>query len=57
MYLIAGAVHVSNPIGRQAKGLSHLNLSYCGLTGKGVNMLAHSLSVNKVQSPFLLSDG
>ncbi|KAK3878897.1 hypothetical protein Pcinc_016492 [Petrolisthes cinctipes] len=42
-----GAVHVSNPIGRQAKGLSHLNLSYCGLTGKGVNMLAHSLSVNK----------
>lgn len=48
VHLIAGAVHVSNPIGRQAKGLSHLNLSYCGLTGKGVNMLAHSLSVNKV---------
>ncbi|XP_066939555.1 F-actin-uncapping protein LRRC16A isoform X44 [Macrobrachium rosenbergii] len=42
-----GAVHISNPIGRQAKGLSHLNLSHCGLTGKGVNMLAHSLSVNK----------
>ncbi|XP_042873415.1 F-actin-uncapping protein LRRC16A-like isoform X11 [Penaeus japonicus] len=42
-----GAVHISNPIGRQAKGLSHLNLSLCGLTGKGVNMLAHSLSVNK----------
>ncbi|XP_068242569.1 F-actin-uncapping protein LRRC16A-like isoform X17 [Palaemon carinicauda] len=42
-----GAVHISNPIGRQAKGLSHLNLSHCGLTGKGVNMLSHSLSVNK----------
>nr|XP_045600771.1 F-actin-uncapping protein LRRC16A-like isoform X17 [Procambarus clarkii] len=42
-----GAIHISNPIGRQAKGLSHLNLSQCGLTGKGVNMLAHSLSVNK----------
>ncbi|KAK8386934.1 hypothetical protein O3P69_017970 [Scylla paramamosain] len=42
-----GAIHISNPIGRQAKGLSHLNLSHCGLTGKGVNMLAHSLSVNK----------
>ncbi|CAL4061396.1 unnamed protein product, partial [Meganyctiphanes norvegica] len=41
------AVHISNPIGRQAKGLSYLNLSVCGLTGKGVNMLAHSLSVNK----------
>ncbi|RXG68752.1 F-actin-uncapping protein LRRC16A [Armadillidium vulgare] len=43
-----GAVHISNPIGRQAKGLSHLNLASCGLTSKGVNMLAHSLSVNKV---------
>ncbi|KAL7637106.1 UNVERIFIED_CONTAM: hypothetical protein RMT77_012864 [Armadillidium vulgare] len=42
-----GAVHISNPIGRQAKGLSHLNLASCGLTSKGVNMLAHSLSVNK----------
>ncbi|XP_076044412.1 F-actin-uncapping protein LRRC16A-like isoform X4 [Oratosquilla oratoria] len=42
-----GAVHISNPIGRQAKGLCHLNLSYCGLTSKGVNMLSHSLSVNK----------
>lgn len=42
-----GAVHISNPIGRQAKGLSYLNLSVCGLTGKGVNMLSHSLSVNK----------
>lgn len=47
---LIGAIHISNPIGRQAKGLSHLNLSHCGLTGKGVNMLAHSLSVNKVRS-------
>ena len=47
-HYFTGAVHISNPIGRQAKGLAHLNLSYSGLTSKGVNMVAHSLTVNKV---------
>lgn len=29
------------------KGLIHLNLSHCGLSSKGVNQLAHALSLNK----------
>lgn len=30
------------------KGLIHLNLSHCGLSSKGVNQLAHALSLNKI---------
>lgn len=44
---LSGAVHLSIPCSKLPKGLVHLNLSHCGLTSKGVNQLAHSLTLNK----------
>ncbi len=29
------------------KGLIYLNLAHCGLTSKGINHIAHALSLNK----------
>jgi Ran GTPase-activating protein (RanGAP) involved in mRNA processing and transport len=43
----AGASHLSSPLAKVPKGLIHLNLSHCGLSSKGVNQLAHALSLNK----------
>ncbi|XP_034249800.1 F-actin-uncapping protein LRRC16A isoform X3 [Thrips palmi] len=45
--LAPGASHLSGPLAKVPKGLVHLNLSYCGLTSKGVNQLANALAVNK----------
>lgn len=42
-----GTSHVKSPISRVPKGLIHLNLSHCGLTSKGINNIAHALSLNK----------
>ncbi|XP_066998308.2 F-actin-uncapping protein LRRC16A isoform X2 [Anabrus simplex] len=42
-----GANHLSSPLARVPKGLKHLNLAHCGLSSKGVNQLAHALSLNK----------
>lgn len=42
-----GASHLSSPLAKVPKGLIHLNLSHCGLSSKGVNQLAHALSLNK----------
>ncbi|KAK6644485.1 hypothetical protein RUM43_000752 [Polyplax serrata] len=42
-----GASHLSVLCSKLPKGLVHLNLSHCGLTSKGVNNLAHSLTLNK----------
>lgn len=39
---------MSSPLAKVPKGLVHLNLSHCGLTSKGVNQLAHALSLNKL---------
>jgi len=38
---------LSGPIGKLPKGLQKLNLSHCGLTGKGVGQIAHALSLNR----------
>ncbi|XP_069691795.1 F-actin-uncapping protein LRRC16A isoform X3 [Periplaneta americana] len=45
--IIQGASHLSSPLAKVPKGLIHLNLSHCGLSSKGVNQLAHALSLNK----------
>lgn len=42
-----GAVHLAGPIAKISKGLCKLSLSHCGLTAKGVNQMAHSLSLNQ----------
>ncbi|XP_043269676.1 F-actin-uncapping protein LRRC16A isoform X2 [Venturia canescens] len=42
-----GATLLSGPIGKLAKGLQKLNLSRCGLTGKGVAQIAHALGLNR----------
>lgn len=44
---ITGAVHLAGPIAKISKGLCSLSLSQCGLTAKGVNQIAHSLSLNQ----------
>ncbi|XP_022235977.1 F-actin-uncapping protein LRRC16A-like isoform X2 [Limulus polyphemus] len=44
--LTQGVGHVSNAVGKLQKGLVHLSLSKTGLTSKGINNLAHSLSLN-----------
>ncbi|XP_023724032.1 F-actin-uncapping protein LRRC16A isoform X2 [Cryptotermes secundus] len=46
--IIQGANHLSSPLAKVPKGLIHLNLSHCGLSSKGVNQLAHALSLNKI---------
>ena len=38
---------MSGPIGKLPKGLQKLNLSHCGLTGKGVSQVAQALSLNR----------
>lgn len=43
---IVGAIHLSGPIAKVSKGLCKLCLAHCGLTAKGVNQIAHSLSLN-----------
>lgn len=45
--LFVGASHIKSPISRVPKGLIHLNLAHCGLTSKGINLIAHALSLNK----------
>lgn len=42
-----GAVHLAGPIAKISKGLCRLSLSHCGLTAKGVNQMAHSLTLNQ----------
>lgn len=42
-----GASHLNGPITKLPKGLQKLNLSHCGLTGKGVGQIAHALSLNR----------
>ncbi|XP_038121444.1 F-actin-uncapping protein LRRC16A isoform X2 [Culex quinquefasciatus] len=42
-----GATNLAGPIAKISKGLSKLKLSHCGLTSKGVNQLAQSLSQNQ----------
>lgn len=42
-----GAVHLAGPIAKISKGLCRLSLSHCGLTSKGVNQMAHSLTLNQ----------
>uniref|UniRef100_A0A1B0CTE4 CARMIL C-terminal domain-containing protein n=1 Tax=Lutzomyia longipalpis TaxID=7200 RepID=A0A1B0CTE4_LUTLO len=42
-----GAIHLAGPIAKVSKGLCKLSLSHCGLTAKGVNQIAHSLSLNQ----------
>jgi len=46
-HCLTGASHLSSPLAKVPKGLIHLNLSHCGLSSKGVNQLAHALSLNK----------
>uniref|UniRef100_A0A1B6IVX5 CARMIL pleckstrin homology domain-containing protein n=1 Tax=Homalodisca liturata TaxID=320908 RepID=A0A1B6IVX5_9HEMI len=46
--LCQGASHLSTPLSKVSKGLIHLNVSHCSLTSKGVNQLAHALSLNKL---------
>jgi leucine-rich repeat-containing protein 16 len=41
-----GVGHLSHVFGRLPTGLVKLNLSFCGLTCKGVNQLAHALLSN-----------
>ncbi|XP_059613851.1 F-actin-uncapping protein LRRC16A isoform X8 [Phlebotomus argentipes] len=45
--LVQGAIHLAGPIAKVSKGLCKLSLSHCGLTAKGVNQVAHSLSLNQ----------
>ncbi|XP_058167259.1 F-actin-uncapping protein LRRC16A [Anopheles ziemanni] len=42
-----GATHLAGPIAKMSKGFSKLALAHCGLSAKGVNQLAHSLSLNQ----------
>lgn len=38
---------MAGPIAKLSKGLCKLSLAHCGLTAKGVNQIAHSLSLNQ----------
>lgn len=40
-------MHLSGPVARVPKGLVRLSIAHCGLTSKGVNQLAHAMSLNK----------
>ncbi|XP_050097561.1 F-actin-uncapping protein LRRC16A isoform X2 [Anopheles aquasalis] len=42
-----GATHLAGPIAKMSKGFSKLALAHCGLSAKGVNQIAHSLSLNQ----------
>lgn len=46
-YFVIGAIHLAGPIAKISKGLCKLSLAQCGLTSKGVNQMAHSLSLNQ----------
>ncbi|XP_059488573.1 F-actin-uncapping protein LRRC16A isoform X2 [Neocloeon triangulifer] len=48
-----GVGHLSHVFGRLPTGLVKLNLSFCGLTCKGVNQLAHALLSNPNMSSTL----
>ncbi|CAH0381742.1 unnamed protein product [Bemisia tabaci] len=41
------ANHLASPLAKIPKGLINLSLSRCGLSSKGINQLAHALSLNK----------
>ena len=45
--IFKGPTHTAGPIGKLPKGLQKLNLARCGLTGKGINQIAHALSLNR----------
>ncbi|XP_074093692.1 capping protein regulator and myosin 1 linker 1 leucine rich repeat protein isoform X2 [Cotesia typhae] len=46
--LTQGSSHLGSPgIGKLPKGMQKLNLSHCGLTGKGIAQIAHALSLNR----------
>lgn len=45
--MFKGAGQLGASVGRLQKGLIHLNLSRTGLTAKGINTLAHALSLNR----------
>lgn len=45
--MVKGAGQLGASVGRLQKGLIHLNLSRTGLTAKGINTLAHALSLNR----------
>lgn len=47
LHFFVGAVHLAGPIAKISKGLCKLSLAQCGLTAKGVNQIAHSLSLNQ----------
>ena len=38
---------LSGTISKLSKGMHHLNLSYCSLSGKGVGILMQALSTNR----------
>uniref|UniRef100_A0AAG5D3G9 CARMIL C-terminal domain-containing protein n=1 Tax=Anopheles atroparvus TaxID=41427 RepID=A0AAG5D3G9_ANOAO len=42
-----GATHLAGPIAKMSKSFSKLALAHCGLTAKGANQVAHSLSLNQ----------
>ncbi|XP_075527573.1 capping protein regulator and myosin 1 linker 1 leucine rich repeat protein isoform X5 [Dermacentor variabilis] len=42
-----GVGQLCGPLGKLHKGLSYLNLAHTGITAKGVNTLAHALSLNR----------
>lgn len=42
-----GAVHLTGSTARISKGLCKLALSHCGITSKGVNQIAQSLTQNQ----------
>lgn len=47
LFPFPGAIHLAGPIAKISKGLCKLSLAHCGLTAKGVNQIAHSLSLNQ----------
>lgn len=53
LLMFLGAIHLAGPLAKVSKGLCKLSLSHCGLTAKGVNQIAHSLSLNQSVSSTL----
>lgn len=45
--LVTGAVHLTGSTARISKGLCKIALSHCGITSKGVNQIAQSLTQNQ----------
>ncbi|XP_055620495.1 F-actin-uncapping protein LRRC16A isoform X3 [Toxorhynchites rutilus septentrionalis] len=46
-FYVLGAGHLAGIIAKISKGVTRLSLSHCGLTSKGVNQIAYSLSLNQ----------